>query len=197
MARTPKLRTIAPDALKAKVLDVAAELFQSRGYHATGMADIVKGAGVTSGGLHHHFPTKKAIGLAVLRERVAPAVAETWITPVARARSAAEGVKAIFDAITAELDARKAVRGCPLNNLTLELSLADADFRTEMARVFAQWEAALAQRIQADGLRDADATAVLVIAAYSGAMAMAKAEQSSQPLKICGGRLTAMLRTAA
>jgi AcrR family transcriptional regulator len=195
MARKPKLRTNAPDALKARVLDVAAELFQSRGYHATGMADIVKGAGVTSGGLHHHFPTKKAIGLAVLRERVRPAVAGTWIEPVARAKSAAEGVAAVFAAITAELDARRAVQGCPLNNLTLELSLADKDFRTEMAKLFAQWEAALAQRIQADGLRDADDTAVVVIAAYSGAMAMAKAEQSSTPLKICGKRLAQMLRT--
>lgn len=197
MARKPKLRTNAPDALKAKVLDVAAELFQSQGYHATGMADIVKGAGVTAGGLHHHFPTKKAIGLAVLRERVRPAVAQTWITPVALAKSAAEGVDAVFAAITAELDAKKAVRGCPLNNLTLELSLADPDFRAEMAKTFAQWETVLAQRIRADGLRDADSTAVLVIAAYSGAMAMAKAEQSSEPLKICGRRLAQMLRTTA
>jgi AcrR family transcriptional regulator len=197
--RPGRTRVNDPAGLRGKVLDVAARLFQSQGYNATTMQEITAGAGATGGGLNHHFRSKKAIGLAVLRERVAPAVAETWIAPLTVAASAAEGVRAVFGAIAAELDAKGAVQGCPLNNLALELSLADADFRAEIAQVFTAWRRAVADRLRADqavggaaGL-DADAFAVFVVSAYSGAMAMSKADQSSEALRLCGRELVRAL----
>jgi hypothetical protein len=91
------------------------------------------------------------------------------------------------------------VQGCPLNNLALELSLADPDFRAEIARVFAAWRRAVADRLRADHAAgrarslDADRFAAFVVAAYSGAMAMSKADQSSEALKLCGQELVRAL----
>src|ERR1051325_10404570 len=78
---TPRTRTNDPAGMRTRVLDVAATLFQEHGYHATSMHDVMAAAGVTGGALHHHFPSKKALGLAVIRERVVPAVAETCMAP--------------------------------------------------------------------------------------------------------------------
>jgi AcrR family transcriptional regulator len=203
MAERPKparKRTNDPEAMRRRVLDVAALAFQSGGYHATSTHDIMRDAGVTGGALHHHFPTKKAIALAVLRERVAEAVELTWIEPVRSARTAADGVRNVFAAIVAALDEGGRVVGCPLNNLALELSLADAEFRNEMASVFDRWRHAIAEKLRADRAAGAvqhvppEEVATLVVAAYSGAMAMAKAKQSTEPLKICARRLAALLR---
>ncbi|MGG2362649.1 TetR family transcriptional regulator, partial [Salmonella enterica] len=83
--------------------------FQRRGYHATGMHDLMRQAGVTGGALYHHFPTKKALGLAVIAERVARQVQETWIDPVVAAPTAAAGIRAVLADIIAGLDARGAV----------------------------------------------------------------------------------------
>ena len=177
--------------MRRKVLDVAAEAFQSRGYHATGMHDIMRDAGVTGGALYHHFGTKKALGLAVIRERVAQSVDEAWIEPVKSAATAARGILAAFEHIIAGLDARRGVRGCPLNNLLLELALEDPDFRSAMRVIFDAWRTAIAERLRADlGTRvaagfDPEAFATFVVASYSGAMALAKAEQDSAPLKSC------------
>lgn len=193
-------RTNDPVGVRARVLDAAADLFQARGYHGTAMVDVMKGAGVSAGAMHHHYPSKKALALAVIRERVAPAVRDTWIEPVKAAASAFEGVKAVMDAIHADLSGRPGVNGCPLNNLALELSLVDQDFRAEIALVFADWQSAIAARIAADQARgrgpagsDADQIAALIVAGYSGAMAMAKARQDPEPLRVCGEELLRVL----
>lgn len=184
-------RTNDPDGMRRRLLDVAAEAFQSRGYHSTGMHDIMRAAGVTGGALYHHFPTKKTLGLAVIRERVAKEVAEAWIEPVKSAPTVADGILGVFERIIAGLEARGAVSGCPLNNLALELSLADPDFRLAVQNIFENWRLAIAARIRADQAAGAltdlvpEAFATFVVASYSGAMALAKADQNAGPLKIC------------
>lgn len=196
MARTAvRTRTNNPQAMRGRVLDAAAELFQARGYHATAMHEIARAAGVTGGAMHHHFATKKALGLAVIDERVADQVYDTWIKPVKAAGTAAEGVVEVCAEIAAGLDAQGSVRGCPLNNLALELALGDPDFQVATAKVFSAWRATLARRFEVEGRSPgaAAALATFVVAAYSGAMALAKAEQSSAPLKVCAGALEGLL----
>ena len=117
-----------PEAMRRRVLDAAAEAFQSRGYHSTSTHDIMRAAGVTGGALHHHFRSKKELAVAVIRERVARAVEQTWIEPVQSARTATEGILRVFEQISKGLDERDVVLGCPLGNLALELSLAELGF---------------------------------------------------------------------
>ncbi|MBZ9705228.1 TetR/AcrR family transcriptional regulator [Mesorhizobium sp. ESP7-2] len=186
--------------MRRKVLDVAEVAFQARGYHASSLGDLMAVAGVSGGALHHHFPTKKALALAVIDERVAAAVEETWIAPVRQAASAREGVRAVFEAVAAELERQGFVRGCPLNNLAHELSLADPEFRIALAGVFAAWRQAIADKVRADQQEgreqgtDPEHFAVVAVAAYSGAMSMAKAAQDATPLRDC---LAAFERSAS
>jgi TetR/AcrR family transcriptional repressor of nem operon len=188
-----RIRTNDPEGMRRKVLDVAEAAFQEKGYHATSLGDLMKAAGITGGALHHHFPTKKAIGLAVIEERVAAAVEETWIRPVLAAPSARDGVRSVFAAIADELDAQGFVCGCPLNNLAHELALADADFRAAMDRIFTRWRNTVAEKARNDLARrienapdDPERFAALAVATYSGAMSMAKTAQDAGMLRICG-----------
>jgi TetR/AcrR family transcriptional repressor of nem operon len=191
MASPAKKRINDPEGMRRRVLDVAEESFQARGYHASSLGDLMAAAGVTGGALHHHFPTKKALALAVIEERVAAAVEETWIAPVLAAGSAREGVHAVFEAVAAELEQQGFVRGCPLNNLAHELSLADPDFRIALAGIFASWRQTIADRIRVDQQAgreqgtDPQRFAALAVATYSGAMSMAKTAQDASVLRDC------------
>ncbi|RUW74964.1 TetR/AcrR family transcriptional regulator [Mesorhizobium sp. M4B.F.Ca.ET.049.02.1.2] len=184
-------RTNDPEGMRRRVLDVAEESFQARGYHASSLGDLMAAAGVTGGALHHHFPTKKALALAVIEERVAAAVDQTWIAPVRAASSAREGVRAVFEAVAAGLERQGFVRGCPLNNLAHELSLADPDFRIALAGIFAGWRLAIADKLRVDRQvgrdegTDPERYAALAVAAYSGAMSMAKTAQDAGLLRDC------------
>jgi AcrR family transcriptional regulator len=196
------VRKIDPEGVRSRILDAAAELFQDRGYSASGMQTIFEKAEVTSGGFYHHFESKKDLGLAVIRERVAEAVQQTWIAPVVSAPSIISGLKSVFGSIASDLDANQAVRGCPLNNLTLEMAYADADFQEPLEEIFANWQRELERLIKRDqkagmlSRTSARKTAAFVIAVYSGAMAMSKVKQSSEPLRVCLGQLTDALQAA-
>jgi AcrR family transcriptional regulator len=189
-ARAPR-RKNDPAGVRARILDAAYDLFQSRGYSATSVHEIASTAGVTGGALHHHFSTKKAIGLAVINDRVGAALEDTWLEPVRSAANARDGILKVLHSLARELDAQGSVRGCPVNNLTLELAFADADFRAELKRLFDLWRSTIAECLS--GRKNGEALAALVVAAYSGAMAMAKVEQRGEPLRLCARELNRLL----
>ena len=184
--RPARRRTNDPEAMRARILDAAADLFLRKGYHDTSVQEVMRAAGVTAGALHHHFGSKKQLGLSVVTDRIAESVREAWIEPVERAPDAVSGVRAAFHLVADGLREQGFVRGCPANNLAAELAFADADFREALQPIFEQWRGAIARRLIGEG-RDMDQArdlATLVVAAYSGAMSMAKVEQSPEPLLI-------------
>jgi TetR/AcrR family transcriptional repressor of nem operon len=199
-AKPNRTRQNDPEGFRARVLDVAADLFQTHGYHATSVKDVMQAAGVSGGALHHHFPTKKELALAVIRDRVAPAVRQTWIEPVRLARSLEDGIAGVFAAIGKGVEKRGSVSGCPLNNLALELSLTDPDFRQAINAIFDEWQSALAQKIGAtrrstrlDRTKRVEAAA-FIVSVYSGAMTLAKSSQSAAPLRGAATVLSRWLR---
>lgn len=200
--RRGKLRSNDPEGMRARILDAAAELFQARGYHDTSVQDVKRLAGVSSGAFHHHFESKKALGLAVVRERVSDALRAAWLGPVLAAPTAADGVREAMRAIGGELSEQGFVRGCPVNNLAVELAFSDPDFRDALQAIFADWQDGIAARIAAGpmppafaGITPAD-LARFIVAVYSGAMTMAKAEQSPAPLDAATAILVQLLTPA-
>lgn len=61
----------ADPAVRARLLSAALDLFQSRGYAATTVREIVAAAGVTKPVLYYYFGSKEGIYLAILREAFA------------------------------------------------------------------------------------------------------------------------------
>ena len=77
-----------------RILDAAARVFATKGYHRTLVDDIAAAADTSKGGVYFHFPTKQSIFLALLdqlavllRDRIEQAVA-TQHDPLARADAA-------------------------------------------------------------------------------------------------------------
>ena len=198
-AKPRRIRKNDPAGLRARVLDAAARLFQARGFHATGMREVMLATGVSAGALHHHFPTKDSLALAVINERVAPAVRETWIEPVRTAPSVRKAILGVFAEIIRGVEQRGAVGGCPLNNLAMELSASEPQFGDALRPIFGEWQAALEERIattrggaRLDRAKRA-AAATFVVACYSGAMNLAKAMQSASPLRSAANSLSQWL----
>lgn len=190
-------RTNDPAGTRSRILDAAALLFHRKGYSDTSMQDIMQAASVTSGALHYHYPTKKELGLAVVRERIGEIVEEAWFAPIVEAKDPGKGIEQAFRGVIGGLK-KGSIAGCPLNNLALELAYAEPDFRKEIQAIFRKWQKTLAKRFvedkaigSASGI-SADELATFVIASYSGAMTMAKSAQSADPLKTTLKLLTRM-----
>jgi AcrR family transcriptional regulator len=192
-------RTNNPAGLRGRIVDAAYEAFSKRGYNATAMQDLRDNAKVSSGAFSHHFPTKKELGLFVVRSRVAVVVQSGWIEPVVSAPTAYEGIKIAFEDIIRGLEAQGFVSGCPLNNMAMELANLDDEMRGEMDEIFKAWEHAIAAKFESDIEKSVAIKlqparmATLVVASYSGAMSMAKTGQSTIPLRNCWDQLNEIL----
>jgi AcrR family transcriptional regulator len=59
---------LAPDERRRQLLGVACVEFADRGFHATAMDDLALAAGVTKPVFYQHFPSKRALFIAVLED---------------------------------------------------------------------------------------------------------------------------------
>ena len=193
-----KKRSYDSHATRERILDIASEGFQRHGYHATSMHDVMRDAGVPGGSMYHYFPSKKSLGLAVINERVARSVRETWIEQVASAPNAQRAVLGVFADVARGLEQRGEVIGCPITNLAVELALLDRDFQEALNGVYAAWGDAVRDRLMlgkrsAAQRKEAAALATLVVATFAGAMTLAKTAQSAAPLRDCARLLAPLL----
>lgn len=189
MPRGKGIRTNDPNGMRNRILDAAAQAFQVGGYHATSMNDLQRLAGVSGGAMTHHFATKRQIALATIEERVAVEVGSTWIQAVTSAASAREGILAVFEKTIAQLEEAGSISGCPLGNLTSELALEHWGLQSALAAQYALWQSAIAAKVAQDAKDnkrcDPAAFATVVVALFSGALVIGKAEQTTAALRAC------------
>jgi AcrR family transcriptional regulator len=171
---------------REKLVETAAGLFARRGYNATGMADILKAAGVHRGSLYHAFPAKQDLLLAVL-ERYLAGLEERVVAPAFA--SVADPIERIFALLARYrrfLEDTQCSFGCPIGSLALELHDADDQVRALLAANFRAWaghvEACLdeaADRLPAD--IDRAALARFVLVTMEGSVMLARTERGFAP----------------
>jgi TetR/AcrR family transcriptional repressor of nem operon len=181
-----KRRTRAPEATREKLLRAAFEEIYRRGFQAASLDTILAQAGVTKGALYHHFPTKAALGYAVVDEVVKGLLLERWLGVLqAQPGDPVTALQGTLRHRAANLTAGEIELGCPLNNLAQEMSPLDEQFRRSVDATFETWREGFAQvlaRGQAEGTvrRDVDAkkVATFIVAAVEGSYGLAKSAQS-------------------
>lgn len=57
----PELEPISGDSSRERVFKIAAELFASRGFHATGISDLERATGLGRGALYYHINSKEEL----------------------------------------------------------------------------------------------------------------------------------------
>src|SRR5262245_36525897 len=63
---TDEMARSRPASAAHRILDIAERLVQTRGFNAFSYADIATELSVTKASLHYHFPTKAALGRALI-----------------------------------------------------------------------------------------------------------------------------------
>jgi TetR/AcrR family transcriptional regulator, transcriptional repressor for nem operon len=176
---------------RRKLLEAAFAEFHLHGFQAASLDAIVERAGVTKGALYHHFPHKSALGHAVIDEVVREPLLEAYLGPLEQ--STGDPLAAIQHTLRRRADdfvAGGIELGCPLNNLTQEMSPLDEEFRARVAAMLESWTDAYARaldRAQQQGFIrpnvETRPIAGLIVAAVEGSFGVAKAAQSVDRLR--------------
>ena len=158
------------------------------GFRSADVNVILTAAGVTRGALYHHFENKEALGYAVVDEVIASSTREKWAWPLQNAKNPIDALVGIVRSTSFRPEDLEC--GCPLLNLSQEMSPLNEGFRKRTAKIFEDWHAAIAaalRRGQKLGLVrsdvDADKTATFFIAAHGGFISLAKTSQDVRVLQ--------------
>jgi AcrR family transcriptional regulator len=181
-------RSRDPERTRARLLRAAFEEIYRSGYRGADLDAILAAAGVTKGALYYHFDDKEALGYAVVDEVIAGSVQQKWVLPL---RNARDPIDTLIRIVRSESLKREDVqRGCPLLNLSQEMSGLDEGFRRRTAKLFKNWHDAIAEALREGQKRrvvrsdiDANETATFLIAAYEGYVVLTKNSQDARMMR--------------
>lgn len=189
MARVSKTEA---EQTRQRLLQAAYEEIHVKGYQAAGINDILARAGVTKGAMYHHFPSKQALGYAMVEEVLGAMLEEFFFKPVAAETNFVDGFRRAILEGEARMGAALVAHGCPLNNLAQEMSAMDEGFRQRIDDHFRHWREGIAAALRAS--RDAgwvraevdpEQTALFLQAALEGCVGLGKNAQSRVTFRAC------------
>lgn len=128
-----------------QLLEVALEVFSTRGFHTTSMDDIAEGAGVTKPVLYQHFRSKRALYLELLDDvgnQLRDAITKATIEAQGPRRQVEAGCRAYFQFVADHRNAFKLLFGGGARR--------DAEFADAVRRVEDAIAEAVAPFIEAD-----------------------------------------------
>ena len=180
-----------PERTRKRLLQAAFQEIYRSGFRSADVDAILAKAGVTKGALYYHFDSKEALGYAVVDEVIASNLHQKWVQPL---RNAKNPIDVLVRIIQSESLKREDVqRGCPLLNLSQEMSGLDEGFRRRTARLYKDWHDAMAEALREGQKRrvvrsdiNANETATFLIAAWEGYVVLGK--NSQDPLTMQSGQ---------
>jgi AcrR family transcriptional regulator len=169
-----------------RILEEASRLFHRQGYEATGVATILRAAGVNSGSLYHFFPGKEALLVGVLERHLNlldPAILEP------SEEASGDPVERIFKLLEAyrrALMVTDCTRGCPVGNLALEVGNRTPQVQSLVDGYFSGWTGRVERWLKQVGSRlpsrlDRAELATLVLSVMEGGVMQARAAGSLEP----------------
>jgi AcrR family transcriptional regulator len=170
------MKRIAPsrkEATHERIVEVAARAIRRTGYGGTGVADIMKDAGLTHGGFYAHFASREAM-LAEAADRAgAKAVAE--MARIAAAAPPEQALQAMIRAYLSKAHVEGVETGCAVAALGSEMPRQAPEVRRAATRRIKEQVDLVARQSPDWGQPGAHERALVTVATMVGALVLARA----------------------
>ncbi|AMP14910.1 TetR/AcrR family transcriptional regulator [Collimonas pratensis] len=175
------------EATHERIVEVAARAIRRSGYAGTGVADIMKEAGLTHGGFYAHFTSRETL-LAEAADR-AGAEAVSLSADIAAAAAPEQSLQAVMQAYLSQQHLEDVENGCPVAALGSEMHRQAPEVRHAATRHIKAMIDMVARQLPDWGTPDAHQQAMFMVSSMVGTMMMARAVDDP--------RLSEALRVAA
>jgi TetR/AcrR family transcriptional repressor of nem operon len=180
---------VKPDT-KQMIIEIGAQIIHQKGYHHTGIQEVIKAAGIPKGSFYFYFASKEDFGLQVIdyfnnkyMEMVRPIVNDTSLPPVKR-------LEKIFDWFINFFIERDYTCGCPIGNLSQEMGDLSPAFRSKLNESFVlmvELIVGLLKKAREAGEippgLDLEETANFIVSGWHGALIRMKIVKGAEPLE--------------
>ncbi|PJI97577.1 TetR family transcriptional regulator [Acidovorax sp. 69] len=174
MRKTPvNQRTAAKEASHERIVDVASRAIRRSGYGGTGVADIMKEAGLTHGAFYAHFDSREAM-LAEAADR-AGAVANAAAAEIVAAVSPEQSLRVLLNTYLSKEHIHGVENGCPVSALGSEMPRQSPEVRRAATLRIKEMIDLVARQMPDWGQPGAHERALATVASMVGTLMLARA----------------------
>src|SRR5437868_9629170 len=175
------------EATHERIVEAAARAIRRSGYNGTGVADIMKNAGLTHGGFYAHFPSREAL-LAEAADR-AGSESVAMMERIAATSPPQRALQAMMQAYLSKAHVEGVETGCATAALGSEMPRQAPEVRRAATRRIKEMIDLVARQSTDWGRPGAHERALVTVATMVGTLVLARAVDDS--------RLSDALRNAA
>ena len=172
---------------REKILEAATELFHLKGYHATGLSQIIQESGSPKGSLYYHFPNGKeqlaveAINLSATR--IAAEIEQNlaaYDAPAKAFQFHIENISGIFH----DIDPISKLKNVPMGLLAMETAFVNENLRQACEETFEIWGNLYFEKLKVSGYSEERAFLIskTISALIEGGITLCVTKKSSEPL---------------
>lgn len=186
---------------RQRIIELAAPLFNQRGFAGCSMQDVMEATGLEKGGLYRHFHSKEELAAEALRY----SLQRTDNIRTDHLDQTHGSVELLRSFVERFVETSSPVPGgCPLMNTAIDSDDGNATLRELAREGFSEWRARLSKIVE-EGIRRGEirkkteprTVANLMIATLEGALMMSRLEGKKAPLKDAKVALAEMLSRIA
>lgn len=173
-----------------RILMAATHLFQVKGYHATGLNEILKKSNAPKGSLYYYFPNGKE-QLALESIELTKVFVEKLIRErLSRIDDPVESIKSAFQDMADNLDmeenekiALRSTKKVSVNLVALETSSSNENLRKACESAFDAWQNVYAEKLIQGGFTktEAEKLSMVIQSLAEGAIVMSLTKKSDIP----------------
>ncbi len=178
------------ESTKDKIIAAGAEIIHRKGFHHTGIQEVLQAAGVPKGSFYFYFKNKEDFGLQVIDHfnEVFAGIAE----PILNNRSVPplQRIEQLLDFFIELFTGLEYTCGCPIGNLSQELGDLDPVFSRKLldaVELMASLYTNVLEEAQTSGDLDRSLnpreTALFIISGWHGALIRMKIVKNTAPLE--------------
>jgi TetR/AcrR family transcriptional regulator, transcriptional repressor for nem operon len=174
---TANIRTATKEASHERIVDAAARAIRRSGYNGTGVADIMKEAGLTHGAFYAHFESREAM-LAEAADR-AGAESNALAASVTASVPPEQALRALMQVYLSPEHLEGIETGCPMSALGSEMPRQSPEVRSAATRRIKEMIDLVARQMPDWGQPGAHDRALLTVATMVGTLTLARAVNDS------------------
>lgn len=125
------------------ILEKAFELIYTKGYQTTSLDDILATTEVSKGAFYYHFKNKDEMGVAIVEEILKPVMHQAFIAPISTSINPLDDIYKMIHDLLLENPFLSIQHGCPVGNLTQEMTPWNGHFSKALSELIDSWQSAL------------------------------------------------------
>ena len=175
---------------RERLLDKGVQILMDRGYHGTGIQEILNEVGIPKGSFYNYFQSKEAFGAEVIAHYIEPFIEQLDGFLRRPELNPLTALHSYFDTLIEELTANQFKGGCLLGNLMGEIGDTSELCRRALQQALHRYRDKISEALeQAQQLnlirqdRNTTELADFLVDYWQGALLRMKVEHSAKPLK--------------